>query len=325
MYSWVLPILPYMENQDLYNQWTMFQPGTCISYYDTGTYVVGQASNFKLGNTSLGVLKCPDDNTTQVNEGNLSYAVNGGFSLWHSVNYGWAGSQIDGGGAPVLMQWAGTTPSSFSQVAGVCQKLGVFFLESTFPQGVQVKVPWNIRSTPSSIVDGATSTIMMGENTLTGVSTGSGYSHNVATNWATPMPNFSMIIGSTNVCSLTVPVTSSSTLDCSNGGTGVANLAAQQTMLAPTGDSDGPTWSLANKVGTFENIGFGQTLTIEGSFPFANSAHPSGGNFAFCDGAVRFITNTIDGTVYSKILTPAGSRLPLYCKQLPVNQDSFAP
>ena len=66
-------------------------------------------------------------------------------------------------------------------------------------------------------------------------------------------------------------------------------------------------------------------MTIEGSsIPFANSAHPSGGNFAFCDGAVRFITNTIDGTVYSKILTPAGSRLPLYCKQMPVNQDSYA-
>ena len=38
----------------------------------------------------------------------------------------------------------------------------------------------------------------------------------------------------------------------------------------------------------------------------------------FCDGAVRFIRNTIDGTVYSKIITPAGSKLPLYCKQMPV-------
>ena len=57
------------------------------------------------------------------------------------------------------------------------QKLGVFFLESTFPQGVtQVQVPWNIRSTPNSIVDGASSTIMMGENTLAGYSTGNPYS-----------------------------------------------------------------------------------------------------------------------------------------------------
>jgi len=51
--------------------------------------------------------------------------------------------------------------------------------------------------------------------------------------------------------------------------------------------------------------------------------HPTGANFAFCDGAVRFISNTIDGTVYSKIITPAGSKLPVPFRQLPVSQDSF--
>jgi prepilin-type N-terminal cleavage/methylation domain-containing protein/prepilin-type processing-associated H-X9-DG protein len=323
MYSWVLPILPYMENQDLYNQWTMYSGTTCVSYYDTTTFAAGQASNNKIANTAIGILRCPDDNTIQPNEGNLSYAVNGGFSLWHSVPYGWAGSQVDGGGTPVAMYWAGST-GAFNIEAGVCQKLGVFFLESTFWQGIQTKVPWNIRSTPSGVVDGTSSTIMLGENTLTGYSTGSGYSSNYGTNWATPMPNFSTFIGSSNVCSLTVPITSSTSLDCSNGGTAISNLANSQKMLAPAGDGDGPTWSYANKVGTYENLGFGQNLTIEGSFPFANSAHPTGGNFAFCDGAVRFLTNTIDGTVYSKVLTPAGSRLPLYCKQLPVSQDAYA-
>ena len=45
----------------------------------------------------------------------------------------------------------------------------------------------------------------------------------------------------------------------------------------------------------------------------------------FCDGAVRFITSTIDGTVYSKMITPAGSRLPFTAKQMPLsNQDAFA-
>ena len=39
----------------------------------------------KISNTAIGVLKCPDDNTTQVNQGNLSYVVNGGFALWHAV------------------------------------------------------------------------------------------------------------------------------------------------------------------------------------------------------------------------------------------------
>ena len=50
---------------------------------------------------------------------------------------------------------------------------------------------------------------------------------------------------------------------------------------------------------------------MKGSFPFVSSGHPTGANFGFCDGAVRFISNTIDGTVYAKIITPAGSKLPI--------------
>ena len=195
------------------------------------------------------------------------------------------------------------------------QKLGVMFLESTFPQGAtQVKIPWNVRSSLTSIVDGASSTILLSENTLTGVSTGTPYSSNLETNWAAPMPTFSMFIGSSNVCSTTVPVTTSTTLNCTLG-TG---------LLQPVGDLDGPTWALSNRIGTFENLGFGQNLTIEGSYPFSNSAHPGGTNMMFCDGAVRFISNNIDGTVYSKIITSAGSRLPIYAKQMPVDQSSFA-
>jgi prepilin-type processing-associated H-X9-DG protein len=93
--------------------------------------------------------------------------------------------------------------------------------------------------------------------------------------------------------------------------------------LQPQRDTDGPGWALANEPGTYENINFGQILTIKGSFPFSNSAHPGGCNMAFCDGAVRFISATIDGTVYAKILTPAGSKLPIYARQLPVSQDAF--
>ena len=54
------------------------------------------------------------------------------------------------------------------------------------------------------------------------------------------------------------------------------------------------------------------------------SGHPTGANFAFCDGHVNFLTNTIDGTVYSKLVTPAGSKLGVPYKQLPVSQDAFA-
>jgi prepilin-type N-terminal cleavage/methylation domain-containing protein/prepilin-type processing-associated H-X9-DG protein len=323
MYSWVLPILPYMENQELFNQWTQFDgSGNPVAYTNTNNFVNGQASNFKIGNTSIGILKCPDDNSAQPNEGNLSYAVNGGFALWHAVPYGWIGSATDGGATTTIIDWGGTGALGTSAVqAAVCQKLGVFFLESTFGQITSTKPTWNIRSTPNAMADGASSTVMMGENTLTGFSTGTPYSGNVQTNWSAPMPQFSMFIGSSNVCSATVPIAAgTSKLDCTAGG----SLAAQQKLLAPTNDVDGPTWVNANKTGTLENLGGGQSLSLDGGYPFLNSSHPSGSNVAFCDGAVRFITNNIDGTVYAKILTPAGSRLPIYCKQMPVNQDAFA-
>jgi prepilin-type processing-associated H-X9-DG protein len=328
MYSWVVPILPYIDSQELFNQWSMFSTTTagpvCVPYYDydTGTGVAnlpaGQASNYKIGSTALGILRCPDDLTTQSNQGNLSYAVNGGFSLWHVDPYGWAGSQTDGGGSFVSMTWAtGATAAAYQASSGVCQKLGVFFLEETLPQGNATKIPWNIRSTLNSMQDGASATIMLSENTLAGVSTGSALSQTKETNWATPFPTFTMFIGSTNVCAGTNTITGA--VDCTAGGV----FANQQKLLAPTGDADGPAWAFANKVGTYENINYGQNLTIEGSSPFSSSGHPGGCNMMFCDGAVRFISQTIDGTVYSKIITPAGSRLPIYAKQMPLNQDSF--
>jgi prepilin-type N-terminal cleavage/methylation domain-containing protein/prepilin-type processing-associated H-X9-DG protein len=333
MYSWVVPILPYIDNQELYNQWSFFGTNSsgatiALPYYDgypSGNssdvnHPAGQATNWKIANTAIGILRCPDDQSYQPNQGNLSYVVNGGFSLWHAYPLGWAGSQIDGSASPTTspMQWtpsgSGATPSALMLGnMGVNQKMGVMFLESTYPQGVQAKVPWNLRSTVTGMVDGTSSTAILTENTLTGISTPTPYSSNLETSWAAPMPNFSSFIGSSNVCSTTIPITASTTLNCTAG----------VSLLQPNADIDGPTWANANRTGTYENVNFGQNLTIEGSFPFANSAHPGGFNMVFADGAVRFLTAQIDGTVYSKILTPAGSRLPLYAKQLPVSQDSF--
>jgi prepilin-type N-terminal cleavage/methylation domain-containing protein/prepilin-type processing-associated H-X9-DG protein len=323
MYSWVLPLLPFLENQDLYNQWTMFHTTTAgpiaVNFFDPTNYVVGQASNNTIASTAIGVLRCPDDNTIQINQGNLSYVVNGGYSLWHAIPYGWVGSAIDGAETPTKLNWIATgTPANavLSTTMGVTQKLGVMFLESTFPQGVQQRIPWNIRSGLATVADGASSTILLSENTLVGVATPSPFTANLEGNWASPVPTMTMFIGSSAVCG--VPAST----DCTAGQ--LAPSSVTSGVGTASGDLDGPGWSFANKIGTFENINFGQNLTLEGSFPFSNSSHPSGCNVGFCDGAVRFITNTIDGTVYSKLITPAGSKLPLYAKQMPLSQDAFA-
>jgi prepilin-type N-terminal cleavage/methylation domain-containing protein/prepilin-type processing-associated H-X9-DG protein len=336
MYSWVVPILPYLDSQELFDQWSMFTtvgttPST-VNYLDgmTGTPAallsVGQATNFKIGNTSIGVLRCPDDNTFQVGQGNLSYVVNGGFALYHAFPVGWAGSAVDGGGGPTgLMNWttlAANTPNYFPSVIGAIQKTGVMFLESTFPAGITTRIPWNVNQTLSAIADGASSTLVLSENVLTGVSTSSSYiPGSFPTNWACPLPNFAMFTGPPNVCSQTGVVTLGGTLDCTSGGSTSNSLLGASINVR---DQDGQGWANANRVGTFANINGGSQLSIEGGYPFTNSSHPGGANMGFCDGAVRFVTNTVDSTVYSKMITSAGSKLPFWAKQLPLNQDAFA-
>ena len=329
MYSWVVPILPYMEAQDMFNQWTMFPTSGAsaagngaVSYFDPTNYVAGQSSNYNIGNTAIGVLRCPDDVTTQPNQGNLSYAVNGGFALWHAVPYSLIGSNIDGGETTTIVQWS-TTPANYQTNIGVTQKLGVMFLESTFPPGAtQTKIPWNVRSTLTTMADGASSTLLLSENILSGVSTPSQFNGLLETNWSAPQPSFSMFTGSPAVC-LPAGAVTGTTYNCTSGQLAPASVTSGAGTAS--GDSDGVNWHNASRVGTYQNINFGfaNGLTLEGSFPFTNSGHPGGSNMMFADGAVRFVTSTIDGIVYSKMITPAGSRLPLYCKQMPLSQDAF--
>jgi len=167
--------------------------------------------------------------------------------------------------------------------------------------------PWDIATSPKDLQDGASMTLLLGENTLAGFSRGTRYSGGVETNWACPLPNFCMFIASDDVCR-----TQGSATDCLAGS------------LQPTARSkDGPGWAWANRPGTFENIGYGQNLSVKGSFPFANSGHPGGGNFVFCDGATRYLSNSIDGTVYARLISPAGGQLPAPLRQGPLAADAL--
>ena len=82
--------------------------------------------------------------------------------------------------------------------------------------------------------------------------------------------------------------------------------------------------------GTYENIGYGLDRRRRARFPYINSGHPGGFNVTMCDGSVHYITNQINGTVWAKLVTSAGSKLPPAArrasaglKQLPVTRTSF--
>ena len=199
-------------------------------------------------------------------------------------------------------------------MVGVTSKLGVMFPESTFGQAnTNFLIPWNVRSSMAGIVDGASSTILMAENTLTGFSAyAHAYSAKLAHKLGLPIPQLHVVhrrLAPLRQQAAHVPTVLS-----------IAPTASLCPITAPTVPAGRSPMSPDSRVVSMAV----EQLTIEGSYPYPNSAHPGGCNMAFCDGGARFIRSTIDGTVYSKLLTPAGSNLPPAVRQLPVDQDAFA-
>jgi len=294
LYSWVVDVLPYLDNQDLYNAFNKQLPYANVP----ATPIPGQPSNLFITNTGIGILKCPEDLTALPGVGNLSYVVNGGFSRWWAVpSYGWTPGDGVSGTNPFTDNSNGPGWSS-----DVAKKTGVMFLGSDTGGYIDAKTG------TSSIIDGSSTTILATENIHAGASSSSGYVGNNPTNWGCPHPNFVMFIASDQVWS--------------NGATG---LTANGTDTGANTTS----WQFANYKGPAnasaveESINYGLNLGTEGGSPYPASFHSGGINVLFCDSSVKFLSDTIDGTVYAKLITPAGSRLPNAIRQLPVDASAI--
>jgi len=291
LYSWVVDLLPYLDNQDLYNAWDKSQP-----YYSSVSSGTGQPANSLISNTHIAILACPDDLTVQPGKGNLSYVVNGGFARFiGNTTYGWRGTN----GTPAPDDTA-TGPDWGQSVA---QQTGVMFL-GTSAGGF----PWDYKNSPNTIVDGSSQTLLASENLHAGASNGNALrtGASIPSNWACPHPNFCLFMASDNVC---------------GAGTGACGTGLQN-----NGVIDGTNWKFANFKGAnyFENINYATTTSLnEGDFPFPSSGHGGGVNAIFCDGSGKFISDSIDGTVYAKLVTPQGSKLAVAYRQLPLSGDAY--
>jgi len=305
LYNWVVDIMPYLDQPDIANAWDRTAP-----YWFPTSTISGQPSNGVLSSTALGVLRCPDDTTAQQGQGNLSYVVNGGFVLWTGNAVSYMAPQSSTGTLPSttyfpLLTSDGSTPLP----SGITNRMGVMFLGTK-----QGTFNWDYKTSPSGISDGSSNTLLISENTLAGYD-GSKLVGQV-TNWASPLPLYCMFIGSPHVCD-GATATNAGTKNCSTAN---LNEIAQPAISG---------WKQANfqsppPNANFDYINYGQQLTDKGTFPFSNSGHPGGCNMVFCDGATRFIPATIDGQVYARMITPAGSRLPTIYRQSPLSQDAFA-
>ncbi len=304
LHSYIIDLLPYLEQQQITNNWHYDRV-----YFDSGRSGDDptRPTNSAMANTYLKFLTCPDDISVTPSTGALSYVVNSGFGPWHvtGLNTGtpvWVGSQIGGAyNTGSSMNWG-----SFATAA----KTGVMLQGSFTGSGV-----FDQRTTPSSIVDGSSNTVLASENVNAGYSSGSAFfgTTGVVTTWATPHPNFVSFWGSQLICS-------SNSYDCTGGGSGSVNL-----LMSSGGSLDGAGWSLANNTNTPESINYGYNagITEEGVFPFPNSGHSTGVNVLFCDGSVHFISKTVNGTVWAKALTPAGSTLPFFARQLTLSTSDL--
>jgi prepilin-type N-terminal cleavage/methylation domain-containing protein/prepilin-type processing-associated H-X9-DG protein len=322
--SWVVAILPYLDQQDLANAWDL--EGWYGASQVSGTSAA-EASNQTIGGTSLAILRCPDDLNAQDGKGNLSYVVNSGFSRFPYVPIAWHGTVVGGHNETFALQWLSAT-DSFATAQQMGVRMGVMFPGAITHTGQTTgtglsgtKFPWNTTTTLSSIQDGLSSTLLVSESTTAGyAAAGQGIFTDVETNWSCPHPAFTSFMASDNVCG---PTTGLGAANCFSSGLGPQNAAG--------GQIDGANWDFANKLGTNENIGLGLNGALKGQFPFINSGHPGGFNAVMCDGSVHYIKNNINGTVFAKLVTSAGSKLPpangttfTGLKQLPVNQDEYA-
>jgi prepilin-type processing-associated H-X9-DG protein len=186
-HSWVVPLLPYLERNDIHTAWNW-------------NLTVDDPANAALTRISVPTLVCPDDFTVVPGQGNLSYVVNAGFA-WTSgtpaldcpvsfhvqENPVLAPLDFSGNGNPC--------PVGGPEDAGnikLFYQTGLFFLENWPPAKESAK--YARYHTLDSILDGTSNTIMLSENLR------AGYDPAKGTSWATSYPTYSDFFVSSYVC-----------------------------------------------------------------------------------------------------------------------------
>lgn len=182
--SWVIDVLPFIEQRALFQKWDRDQPFDDTTYSQNGT----------LSQTPLPLLACPSDLTALAGRGNQSYVVNAGFGWTQPADCPFSDDStgsglirvnfdLDGDG----LACPGTVGTKGDQA--VLLKMGLFFGEN-WPIGAGT-----VRHhTFKSITDGTSTTVMIGENVR------AGFDPNFNSTWATPDVERQSFIVSPYVC-----------------------------------------------------------------------------------------------------------------------------
>lgn len=270
-HSWVVDLLPYLDAVAVYEQWNFNAPFT---------------SNAGMASKNFAVLTCPNDETSVGKDGGLSYVANCGVGdidvdvLPSTVATGAQVPTAYGHSFAIEpIAWDGGTALSSANV-DITQETGLFWPTILCDTPVSTSPPMvpalsgTTRSSSaniSRIYDGGANTIMFTENVHAGVD-----SLSTIRTWANP---------SIRSCGFFLPVTPAAGITMA----GLTGYVASSPTLSP----------YPNKMKN----------ASDGSAPYPNSRHVGIVVTSFADGTAKTLNDSIDGSVYVKLITPSGSRI----------------
>lgn len=272
-HSWAVSILPFLDQGNLYNNWQLDRPIT-------------DPLNQPLTRAYIPVYVCPLDITrSDEREGDLSYAVNGGWGFTIRTGSGVRDCPIDPTGTRLDLNGDGAScagTDADDEDRRIFKQLGLFFLENWGQAGPDATVR---RHSISDIHDGTSQTFLVGENVRAGVDPA-----DPTATFADPNPYRSAFyVG--NPCAGGT---------CSDGNVDYSRCNAGESKI------NSGLWS------------------PEGRSPVPNSFHPGGVHMAYADGHVKFLSELIHGAVYAALSSPQGMHLngtPL--QQVIASEDQF--
>ena len=274
-HSWVYNLLPYIDQQALFDRWDLSQP-----FSSTNLNADAVSTNLSLSATNVQVLACPNDDSADGQDGGLSYVANTGIGDRNiDVLSTTPASPLDYGHtfAAEPIAWDGVAaPSPFN--ADLTQDTGVFWPYIQCDTSPNPSVPAaapsantkNGSANIGKIYDGAGNTIMFTENVNAGANTVNG-----SKTWADP---------AVRSCGFLFPVVPAAGLTFRN-----ASQAVDVTLGNPY-------------INRQKNVG------TDGAAPFPNSRHIGIIVASFCDGAVKVLDENIAADVSVRLMTPGGAR-----------------
>jgi hypothetical protein len=266
-HSWVVDLLPQLDAQAIYERWNF---GTDFT------------ANSGMGNKSIPVLTCPNDDTSVGIDGGLSYVANCGVGDGNVDLTATPASPSTYGHtfAAEPLVWDTSVSGTPVSNAELTKELGVFGakIDCATPAVSSGPIPRDLTKSPSAnigrIYDGAANTILFTENVNAGADAVTGQK-----TWSNP---------ALRSCGFFFGVNSADA-----GPTTYGNLTAT-TFTSTTISS--------NRFLNQEKNG------IDGAAPTPNSRHIGIVVASFCDGTAKTISDNIDRGVYTRLITPGGAR-----------------